>query len=225
MMNTIPLTFRPALGDMRACTVDVIGDSHLRRMILSGERFPLEVALGQFARSGAGIRYLREVVEKREQDLLFRLPMQAELTVVFIGGNDLDTKFLDVPALAREYANLFNRLRLLSSEVVVLHQFPRPEARNAGGLEFWTNAVWFDHLLSTGPGRNFTMWKWGRRLRCHEEFYAPDGVHVRSSLQKRMLRHFCSAIFAGLRTLHRHQMREQEEYEDWCGAMERLEVA
>jgi branched-subunit amino acid aminotransferase/4-amino-4-deoxychorismate lyase len=180
------------------CTVDVIGDSHLARLFRSGTRLPCKVDEALWCRGGAGVRYLESIVDDIEWEEVKREPLVSDLVVVFIGGNDLDKPNVDVRALASTYANLYDRLKKLGSEVVVLTQWSRPGAR-IGGVNFQTNALYFDHLL-TEQARDFTVWAWDTRLRAHSEFFV-DGVHCHQSVYKRVMRYFSAAIFHGIRRM------------------------
>jgi hypothetical protein len=202
------------LGDMRQRTVDVVGDSHLWRLIESGERLPFEVEMASWLRRGGGVMYLEAVVDDLEWDTKVRSPPVSDLTVVFLGGNDLDRPDVDVPALARRYSYLYERLARLGTDVVVLEQWPRPGAR-IGGVSFRTNALWFDHLLKAYARGSYTVYHWDRQLRPNEVFFMNDGVHCRPSRYRKVMRYFASAVFAGLRSLFYRQQGHARRQARW----------
>ena len=149
--------------------MDVVGDSHLARLFKSGERLPFEVDLAQWCRGGASLSYLESIIDRMEWEELQRSPQVSDLTVVFLGGNDLDRPNLVVCDLVSSYATQLRRLSQMGTEVVVLTQFPRPGAR-IGGVNFWTNAVYFDHLLTLQSKGDFRTCSWDPKLRPHGEF-------------------------------------------------------
>lgn len=185
--------------EMRICSVDVIGDSHLARLFKAGMKLSVEADLALWCRGGVGSDYLEKVIDDIEWDTLSRNPQISDLVVVFIGGNDLDTPDLDVVGLASRYITLYSRMASLGSQVIVLAQWSRPGAR-VGGVTFQTNALLFDHLLCQ-QARDFVFWRWDKGLRAHSQFFQDDGVHCHPWAYKRVMRHFSSAVFQGVRNL------------------------
>ena len=194
------------LGDMRSTTVDVVGDSHLARLFQSGVRLPVEVNLAQWCRGGAGLAYLEGIVEKMEWEELPRTPQVSDVTIIFIGGNDLDRWDCNIQQLVTRYVSLCDRLARLGSRVVMLTQWPRPSAR-IGGVNFRVNQLYFNHLLQD-QAHHFVVWSWDRRLRTGGEgFFGRDGVHCSPAMFKRVMRYFTAAVFAGLRAIYYRRQR------------------
>ena len=144
------------------------------------------------------MRFLEDAVDDIEWDVRIREPHISDMVVVFIGGNDLDSPDVDVRRLASRYIDLYERLAKTGSHVIVFSQWPRPGAR-IGGVGFWTNALWFDHLLRQ-RAKVFSVWDWDRRLRACEDFFV-DGVHCKPQMYKRVMRYFSAAIFFGMRCM------------------------
>ena len=107
--------------DLRKLSYDFIGDSHVARLLDSSVNFPMRGGLLHFwQRRGGGLDFVRKVVDDIEWDLLVRDPVVADVTVLFIGGNDLDKADCHPIFLARAYAELVRSLDRWGSKVVVM---------------------------------------------------------------------------------------------------------
>lgn len=177
--------------------VDIIGDSHLHR--IRGETFPLDANIVFWSRRGGGVDYLEEAIGLIQRDNSRNISQ--DIVVVFIGGNDLDAPYVAVRQLANRVAVIISRITRVAGAVAVLKQWPRPGARE--GLNYWTNAQYFDYLLPDLLVMNCFTWKWDRTMRFNSSFFARDGVHCQPGRYKKVVRYLASAVLAAIRFLRR----------------------
>lgn len=171
-----------------AFSVNMIGDSHLYWLEPTG--IAAQGNIRWHTMRGGRFPFLMDRTEWLEWE------PEADITVVMIGGNDLDQKDVDVRALANDYIQAFNRLREISKLVIYMKAWPRPGARY-GSIAYWTNVNYFEHLIE----EHCWMWQWDKTLRFTEQFYARDGVHCTDSRRKKVARFLTAAVLAGMKYL------------------------
>lgn len=177
-------------------TFDFIGDSHLARLINDGVRFPCRGMCKFFARRGGKINYLEHVVGE-----IINYRGVADVTVIFIGGNDIDNEYADITSLASRYAKVVNLLQQLGSKVMVMDQWRRPGAR-AGELTYTINLEYFNYLFSQLINAGVWQWKWGKRIVFNEKFFHLDGVHCRQGQYRKVARYLGAAAIAAARSFY-----------------------
>lgn len=182
-----------------ALTFDIIGDSHLARIQRAHFVYPLMGTVQQFVRGGSGIRYLETVVDDIESSRINRPYKAADVTIIFIGGNDLDRKQFVGVTLAKRYAAVLGRLVNMGSMVMFMGQWRRPSAY-VGEINFNTNMLYFEHLLECYIPKGCWLWEWDRQLRVNEYFYV-DGCHCEKSRYKKVVRYLAAAGVAAARYL------------------------
>lgn len=177
--------------------VDIIGDSHLNN--IQNNKFALDIELVFWSKRGGGIEYLEQALQEISQDRSRNISTDA--VVIFIGGNDLDSPFVAVKKLAKRYSASINNIARVAGAVAVLKQWPRPGARQ--GLNYWTNAGYFEYLLPDMLVMHCWTWSWDRSMKFNHSFFARDGVHCRPDQYKKVIRYLTSAVLAALRYLRR----------------------
>ena len=179
---------------------DFIGDSHLARLVEAGVRFPVSGKLRYWTRRGGRIDFLARAVN----DILGyegERASVADVTVIFIGGNDIDASNVNIRAVATQFVSACNRLVQAGSMVFVCEQWPRPGARY-GLINYQTNLEFFEHLVETGLDQGAWLWHWDKSLKFSDSFFGRDGVHCASYKCKKVARYFCAAAVAAARKLN-----------------------
>lgn len=176
-------------------TVDLIGDSHL--YWLKEADITTGIARRENTRwhtkRGGRYDFLLNALDVIEWEV------EADITVIMLGGNDLDQPDLDIRALANKYIIAFNRLETAGKVVLYMKAWPRPGARH-GSVNYWTNVNFFEHLID----RYCWAWQWDKSLKFTDNFFAHDGVHCKKSRLKKVYRYLTSAVLAVLKQLERH---------------------
>ena len=178
--------------------LNIIGDSHIARVESSNERWPFRGKTTFFSRRGGGITHLQRSVDV----IMDRSP--SDITLMFIGGNDLDrhfTNFLtDIAQLAQTFAYEMTRLTSTGSIVIYMEQWPRPGARS-GAVDFWTAMNYFEYCLEKTLPTNAWIWHWDKQLRLNDYFFSHDGVHCKRERLKKVSRYLGSAAIAAGRMI------------------------
>lgn len=175
-------------------TFDFIGDSHLARLVESGVRFPCQGRCRFFSRKGAKINFLEDTTRN-----IIRRGV-ADVTVIFIGGNDIDNKYADVRDLAERYAAAANSLQRKGSLVMIMDQWKRPGAR-AGECTYTTNLEYFNYIFPKLINFEVWQWEWGKRIVFNKNFFYKDGVHCTRFQYRKVARYLGAAAIAAARRL------------------------
>jgi hypothetical protein len=184
-------------------TFDIIGDSHLARLEAAGARLPIDGSVDLWTRKGGGIEYLEYMVEEIDWDMFGRFPkLASDITIIFLGGNDLDVDTCVPHRLADRFGRAIRKLVELDSIVFVMAQWPRPGAR-IGALNYWTNVGIFEGLLAKQLPEGCQVWDWDDQLRTNAYFFSRDGVHCVAQRHKKVGRYLASAAVAAARQLRR----------------------
>lgn len=185
-------------------TVNIVGDSHLFRLFDAGYSLDLDVNLCLWLQSGATLSHLRYMVDTVTANPVPRHPPVSDVTIIFLGGNDVDNRYANVPAIVQSYVNLFDTLAAFGSQVWVMQQWPIRNSRRIGHEQFSRNITTFnDHLMA--QANSFTVWHWGDRLRFNEFFLARDGIHASVVHYPRIMRSLRTATLAALRANNRQE--------------------
>lgn len=177
----------------------IIGSSHIRRLLDAAVPIPLHsMEIAWRCEGGARLPMLRGVVDDIEWQILER----PDVVVVFLGGNDLDSRDVDARRLASLYATEYNSLAAMGCEVVILRGWPRPGAR-IGPITYWTNVESFEDEMADLLRDGCHLWTWDRSLTFTSQFFAFDGVHCRPTRYKKVMRYLVSAVLFAVRRLNR----------------------
>jgi len=133
--------------------VAIIGDSHLAA--IAGSTFPIVGDLDLKFKRGGKLDFLETCVDDMEWSM-FAPP---DVVVIFLGGNDVDSLYCDVPAIANRILGLIDRLEAMARKVYIMRQWPRPGARH-GDISYWTNVQYLEKLLNDS-GR-VRPWAWDK---------------------------------------------------------------
>ena len=175
---------------------DVIGDSHLHRLLQAETRFPMEGSVTYWTKRGGGAAFLEETVHS----ILQR--GAAEVSVVFLGGNDIDS-WCGMDALVNRFVVALEALVKAGSLVILMDQWPRPGAR-IGGYQYSQRAATFKGRLEHQLASNHWvwMWDWDKGVSFTTEFFYWDGVHCAACRYKKVARYLGAAAIAAARALN-----------------------
>jgi hypothetical protein len=184
-------------------TFDIIGDSHLARLEAARTYIPIEGKVELWARRGGGIAHLEKVIDDIEWDMLGRYPrVGSDITIVFLGGNDIDKPFFNPKRLANRYARAVEQLVRMDSMVIIMAQWPRPGAR-VGGVHFRTDTLLFEKYLCDQLPASAWLWEWDSQMRFNDYFFQRDGVHCVPLRMVKLSRYLSAAAIAAARLFRR----------------------
>ena len=137
----------------------MVGDSHMVRLQQGEDTLPVQQQVEYECARGAGIGLLQKLVD----DLEWEERPAPHVILIFLAGNDLDARDISPADVAEKYEIEARRLARLSIKVIFMSQWPRPGAR-VGGVNFWTNVLYYQHLLVSSLPSEVGFWYWHRYL-------------------------------------------------------------
>jgi lysophospholipase L1-like esterase len=178
-------------------TFDLIGDSHLHRLLEADVRLPIAGSVTCWTKRGGGLLFLEQTVHSILQRGV------ADVTLVFLGGNDIDSHSLDLDSLTDRFVTALQALEDAGSLVVMMDQWPRPGAR-VGSYWYEQSEKYFKQIMEEKlAGRAWIwLWEWDRSVRFNETFFHFDGVHCATYMHKKVARYLCAAAIAAARRLN-----------------------